>query len=155
MLINIVPTSTLQDDTEMTPLTKTESFIDENIPNISTPEKQKVKRQLLNYNVLTNALQLTYKESKNNKDRNVLKSVVENDIVKKYKAKNVTTAVLGLKGKVRHRNNILRKNKMIVKEIEQFYERDDVSRATAGKNEVKTFKKNKQQLFIEKFEGSL
>lgn len=146
-LINNVPlsTNTIQDDIEMTPLTKTESFIEENIPNISTPEKQKVKRQLLNYNVLTNAIQNTYKNSKDNKDRNVLKKVVEDEIVNKYKVKSITTAVLGLKGRVRHRRSILRNNTMILEEIKQFYERDDVSRATAGKNEVKTFKKNKRQ----------
>ena len=38
-----------------------------------------------------------------------------------------------------------RRYKKMVEEIQQFYERDDVSRATAGKKEVKTSKKIKRQ----------
>lgn len=129
----------------MTPRSKTESFVDKTLPNISTPEKQKVKKQLLEYNVLTSALQNTYETSKNNTERNILKNVVDNAIIKKYKLKCTATSALGLQGRVRHRKDILRKNRMIVEEIQQFYERDDVTRATSGRNEVKTMKKNKKQ----------
>ncbi|CAH0401921.1 unnamed protein product [Chilo suppressalis] len=125
----------------MTPLSKTESFIEQNMPTITTPEKQTVKKQLLNYNVLTTALQKMQKIIKNA----MFKGVVENDIVKKYKAKSITTTVLGLKGRARRRKILMRKSKILIDGIKHFYERDDVSRATAGKNEVKTLKKNKQQ----------
>lgn len=129
----------------MTPLSKTESFVNK-IPSLSASEKQKVKKQIFNYNVLTAALKNTYENSKNNTERNILKSIIDNNIVKKNKVKSLTTTALGLKGRARqNRKEIFRKNNTTIHEITQFYERDDVSRVTAGKNEVKSLNKNKKQ----------
>lgn len=74
------------------------------------------------------------------------KKITENEYVTKYRMKHKVTLMLGLKGRARRIKRYEKKrNKRTVEEIRQFYERDDVSRATAGKKEVKTLKKEKRQ----------
>lgn len=66
-------------------------------------------------------------------------------LLKKYNLTGSLTAKLGLKGRVRiNKPNKDNENENI-KKIEEFYERDDVSRATAGRKECKTKNQNKQQ----------
>ncbi|XP_073962720.1 uncharacterized protein [Choristoneura fumiferana] len=133
------PEPQIQDWKEMTPLTKSNSFIEQNLPNISEEEKGKVKKQLLTHHVLINAIQDTYENTQSNKERNTLKKIIGNKYIKKYNKKiEITTSVFGLKGRARQQKTTIRKNRIIISEIVKFYNRDDVSRATAGKKEFKT-----------------
>ncbi|CAH2096198.1 unnamed protein product [Euphydryas editha] len=52
---------------------------------------------------------------------------------------------LGLKGKIRHHAPQKNKSSLIQAHLRAFYERDDVSKMTAGKNEIKTQRKQKKQ----------
>lgn len=55
--------------------------------------------------------------------------------------------LLGLKGQVRKTNFKSRPlNKSIVEDLEKFYNRDDISRSTAGKRETRTKNKRKVQI---------
>ncbi|CAH2982329.1 unnamed protein product [Chilo suppressalis] len=136
----------VQNEKEMTPLTKSNSFIEQNLPNISLEEKEKVKRQLLTHHVLVNAIQDTYENTQNNKERSTLKTILGNKCIKKYNRKSeITTSVFGLKGRARQQKTTIRKNNIIISKIIKFYNRDDVSRATAGRKEFKTKGKIKIQ----------
>lgn len=133
----------------LTPASKTNSFIEKNLPDIPAEMKEKVKKQLLTHNVLVTSLQTSYKSSTTDAERDILKRSVNNDITRKYKSNIRMARVIGLKGNIRRtidRRAINKKNASIINHIKRFYERDDVSKATAGKKECKTFKKNKQQI---------
>lgn len=135
----------IQDENEMTPLSKSNSFIEQNLPHVAEENKLIVKKQLLTHYVLVNAIQDTYENTKKNSERNILKRIVENKCITRYNRKSmITRSVLGLKGSLRQRK-IITKNNSIVSEIIKFYNRDDVSRATAGKKEFKTQGKMKKQ----------
>lgn len=138
-------TDTIRKEKEITPLSKTNMFIQNNLCNVPEEEKQKIKKVLFNHNVLVSAVKNTYQSTTNNNERNLLKKIVDNEIVTKYRNKSKFTLLLGLKGKIRRNMQIKKRNKKIITEIMQFYQRDDVSRATAGKKEVKTVKKDKRQ----------
>lgn len=129
---------------EITPYKKTDSFINENLPNVSIQEKEKVKKRLLEHNVLVDSLKQCYETAKNNYCKRIIKSVVDGPIVKKYKMKGKMTNYLGLKGKIRY-TQVKKNNYTLLNQLKDFFERDDVSRATAGKKEFKTLHKDKRQ----------
>lgn len=129
---------------EDTPQKKTDNFVNENIPDVDTLQKNKVKKVILAHNVLTEALRNEYSTSSNH-NKNKLKNMMSIDLLKKYKMKTNMTKILGLKtGFKKYRRNTP-KNNLLRKQICLFYEQDDVSRASAGKKECKTFKKCKKQ----------
>lgn len=139
--INQTSCSTLPDS----PLSKTESFI-QNLNSITTPDKNKVRRVLLEKNVLVDSLEKTYKTSTCNAERNVLKNVVNSPLVRKYKLQARLNSYVGLKGALRISERVHnKKQKDLAKTITEFYLQDDVSRASAGKKETKTLKKEKVQ----------
>lgn len=72
-----------------------------------------------------------YQNSGNSDTKVTIKSLVDNPIVKKYKLKSKMATYLGLKGHVQGRK---RKCKELDR-LYKFFERDDVSCATAGKKE--------------------
>ncbi|CAG9795394.1 unnamed protein product [Diatraea saccharalis] len=119
----------------MAPLSKSNSFVEQNLPHIAEEDKEKVKKHLLTYNVL---VQDTYENTKKNCERNILKRILKNKCMTKYVRKSVMSrSVLGLKRSARQRK-MIKKNNSIVDETLKFYDREDVSRATAGKKEFKT-----------------
>lgn len=121
---------------DFTPRKKTEEYL----KNINSKEDRNIVRpQILELNVLTAALQSEYKKS-NNKNKQILKSVVNSPVTKKYK-KVVSTlhTRLGLKSRIR-RAQSKRTDKFL--EIRNFFLRDDVTRATAGKKECVPKRKN-------------
>ncbi|CAG4947330.1 unnamed protein product [Parnassius apollo] len=89
-----------EDLREKTPMSKTLSFINENIPSISTPEKNKVKKQILQLNVISASLQTAY-EKHDNKSKQILKDIVSSEAIEKYNLKTDISKSLGLKGRVR------------------------------------------------------
>lgn len=133
----------------LTPSSKTNSFMEKNLPDIPEEMKEKVKKQLLTHNILMTSLETSYKSATTDIERNILKKVVNNDITRKYKSKSRMARVVGLKFKIRttiDNKAKERKNVCTINQIKSFYERDDVSKATAGKKECKTFRGNKQQI---------
>ncbi|KAJ8728914.1 hypothetical protein PYW07_006610 [Mythimna separata] len=130
-----------------TPFSKTERFLEE-VPNIPTPEKEKVKKAIFENYVLKESLSSQFSKAKSRSERDVLKNVINNDIVKKYKLKtNFGYSCLGLKGRLRKQKRALEIQKIKrIKEIQDFLRRDDNSRTTAGKRETKTFHKDKRQI---------
>lgn len=133
-----------EDIQQTSPLSKTCAYIDQNLPNICPEEKEKVKKVLLEHNVIMDTIKENYK-SKNPQDKRLIKDILtKSDNINKYNLKTKLASYLGLKGKIRHTKQ-KNKSSLIQKMLKNFYERDDVSRMTAGKNEVKTQKKIKKQ----------
>lgn len=132
---------------DMTPVTKSvNSFLNENLPSISAVDKEKVKRKLLEHNVLINSIKDAYQSARDLESKKKIKSIiVENDKVKQYKLKTKMASYIGLKGKIRHSRKKSIKT-LLQHKFKEFYERDDVSRATAGKKEVKVQKQSKNQI---------
>ncbi|CAG5028056.1 unnamed protein product [Parnassius apollo] len=122
-----------EDLREKTPMSNTLSFINENIPSISTPEKNKVKKQILQLNVISASLQTAY-EKHDNKSKQILKDIVSSEAIEKYNLKTDISKSLGLKGRVRKFQKKERTYKE-AKEIRIFFNRDDNTRMTAGKKE--------------------
>lgn len=128
---------------QMTPASKTCAYIDQHLPNIRPEERESVKKVLLEHNVIVDTLKDCYK-GKNTEVKRLMKDVfTKSDKINKYGMKTKMAAYLGLKGKIRHTKQ---KNKcpLIQTQLRFFYERDDVSRMTAGKNEIKTQKKTEK-----------
>lgn len=89
--------------------------------------------------ILERTLKTTYQRSLDRKEKKTLRKLVTNS-----GNKSVISKLLGLKGKVREKENRLRHSCIV--EITKFYTRDDVSRNTAGKKEVRTKNKEKVQI---------
>lgn len=137
--------------TNLTPCSKARQVTNECFRSGSiTKAKKQVTTNLLKYFTLTEGLSLKYKHS-NNQSKKTLKSVICSKILKKYKCqRKVGLDGLRLKGRPtliaskrdseKHINIIKKKQNIVA-----FYLRDDVSRATAGKKETRTLKKDKKQ----------
>ncbi|CAG9787763.1 unnamed protein product [Diatraea saccharalis] len=95
--------------------------------------------------LLPKLLETLYKKCTTNIERNVIKKIVNDPLVKSYKLKTRWARYLGLKGRIRNPAAKTKKQKYIADKIEQFFLRDDISRATAGKKETKTLNKTKMQ----------
>lgn len=132
-----------QAQADVTPLSKTNQFLDE-LPSINDKEKERVKKKLLLLNTLTHSIKDTYTKAKTQREKKILKNIALNETARKYNIKTTISRTLGLKGRVRVAKN-KNKNKKYVHDIYKFYTRDDVSRATAGKRECITRKKHKMQ----------
>ncbi|CAH2086899.1 unnamed protein product [Euphydryas editha] len=89
--------------------------------------------------ILESTLKTTYQRCLDRKEKKTLRKLVTNS-----GNKSVISKLLGLKGKVREKENKLRRSGIV--EITKFYTRDDVSRNTAGKKEVRTKNKEKVQI---------
>ncbi|CAG9782422.1 unnamed protein product [Diatraea saccharalis] len=89
--------------------------------------------------VLESTLQKTYRGTKSQNDKKILKKIVDNST-----NKTVVTKMLGLIGKARVQKR--KRNQINVYEITQFYLRDDVSRITSGRKETRTQHKEKKQI---------
>lgn len=130
--INSAATSTNPNNYE-TPRKKAQTFVDKSLPEVSTPCKEIVKKKILELNVLKEALKDEYVTSKSNEQKRILKNIVNNDIVKKYNLKGKMTATIGLKTNMRKYRDKKLKKTVLMHKVRAFYERDDVSRASAGK----------------------
>ncbi|KAJ8726803.1 hypothetical protein PYW08_015200 [Mythimna loreyi] len=129
--------------TDATPVTKTNQFLEE-LPSISQEEKEKVKKKIFLLNTLTDCLKESYNNADTHEKKTVLKSIALNETARKYKMKTKMSSTLGLKGRSRIFKNKNLGIKQHIKDIHAFFNRDDISRASAGKQEFKT--KNKQKM---------
>lgn len=127
-----------------TPLKRTEDFINETMKNVETPKKELVKKKILQHDILNESLKSQFEKS-SNADKIILKKLIDNDIVKKYKQKTEMTGLLGLKSNIKQNRKTKTKTLALKMKIAAFFNRDDISRATAGKKEYRTFKKVKRQ----------
>lgn len=81
--------------TDDTPIKTATEFINQTIPNIKTPQKEEVKKKLIEHAVLQKSFKEEYKKS-NQTEKDVLKRIVESDILKKYKKTTKFKMSLGL-----------------------------------------------------------
>lgn len=95
--------------------------------------------------VLELSLKVAYKRCHTYKEKNLLKTLADHDAVKENEATSYIGRSLGLKGKIRRKPKVARVLKT-KQSIVNFFLRDDVSRATAGKRECRTLHKNKEQI---------
>lgn len=87
---------------EMTPSSKTDAYIQQNLPDVHPEEKERVKKTLFEHHVIIETMKQSY-QTKDIKEKQVLKDIVKKSkILDKYKMKTKMATYLGLKGKIRH-----------------------------------------------------
>lgn len=86
--------------------------------------------------MLTESLKAKFNSS-SNVNKNTLKEILDNDIVRKYKLKSSLTRNLGLKSNFKKYRDTKHKGKEIMNKIKDFYIRDDVSRDSAVKKSIR------------------
>lgn len=124
------------------PESKTEEFVQTWLPGM---ECSTVRRQILKYNVLTHALRTEYKNAQRNEDKRVIKRFLGNEKLKKYGLlREIRLDSVGIKHNFK---TYIKKGSKLANEVNRvrnFFKRDDISRATAGKKETRT--KNKEKI---------
>lgn len=95
--------------------------------------------------VLESSMKNIYKKCKKNKEKNILKGLSEDKIVKGAQKTRYVGQLLGLKGKIRKSKEKVTNIKAQI-EMEKFFCQDSVSRCTAGKKECRTRGKKKEQI---------
>lgn len=134
--------SNLKNITSVTPRKKTENMLNQ---LLTTPEnRETIKKEIFQLNVLSKSLQHEY-ATRSSQIKTVLKNVVKNEVCQKYKVTSKLPQKLGLIGRIRSKEVKRNRKEKKSKEIESFFCRDDVSRATAGKKECLTKKSIKKQ----------
>lgn len=128
----------------LTPNTKSNAIV-ETLTSLSENDKMRVKKVILESSVVIEAIKQEYMKNQNVKK--VVRNIVTSQILRKYKMHSRLGRVIGLKGRIRNlsKSVVLRRNSELVNKIRHFYLRDDISRASAGKKETKTLKKQKRQ----------
>lgn len=97
------------------------------------------------YAILSNAIKERYKSTKRLKDKRLLKSLLQTNAAKKSRMQyQLIQDTLGVQRTLKYKS-VLPKKSGLVQKIEEFFSRDDVTRATAGKKETVTYKKVKVQ----------
>ncbi|PZC81934.1 hypothetical protein B5X24_HaOG211720 [Helicoverpa armigera] len=133
------------DTTDLTPNSKAELFL-KDLSSVSTQDKKKIKKALLDHNILTESIAKQYAAAKMNTERNIIKRLCCTELAHRYKVRTRLGRSIGLVGRIRFsKKNKNNRYSRIAKKILEFYKQDDVSRPSAGKNETKTFKKQKKQ----------
>lgn len=77
-------------------------FVEEIV--VKEDDKEKIKRKVFELNVLSESFKLQYTNADTNNEKQILKKVVNNDLVKKYSLTTKLTNTLGLKGRIRNDN---------------------------------------------------
>lgn len=108
--------------------------------------KKKVMKMQAREEVLECAIRNTYSNTKNQKEKRVLKRIIHTDVVRRTRSKTYVANLFGLKGRIRTASDSNQLNTSIKKEILFFFLRDDFSRSTSGKKECRSHKKEKQQI---------
>lgn len=114
--------------------------------NDSSNNKDEGNRQnTKKYSVLSNAIKERYKTVKSRKEKRLILSLLQTRIVKESRMQiELVRDTLGVDRPLTYKS-VLPKHTHLVQKIHQFFLRDDVTRATAGKKETVTHKKNKVQ----------
>lgn len=69
---------------EYTPLKRTEHFLNENFNDVKTPQKEVIKKTVLEHNVLRDSLKEKIATS-SNQTKSTLKEIIDSKTVRKYK----------------------------------------------------------------------
>ncbi|KAK9892828.1 hypothetical protein WA026_022290 [Henosepilachna vigintioctopunctata] len=98
------------------------------------------------YEILSNAIKKRYKNEKNRREKYVIQKIFEEKTVKSSRQKiQIIKECLAVdQGYIRKKQPVF-KEKVIRFKIKEFFDRDDISRATAGKKETVSLKKTKMQ----------
>lgn len=131
----------------LTPKSQTNIMVKQCLKGKQKDVRKKVARQLFMHTTLLQSLRKSYSSS-SSKTKRVLRFTIASHIVKKYKCmQELGFKSLGLKGRLVCGRKAIAHAKKIhnVKKIQDFFYRDDVSRATAGKKETVTKKQDKKQ----------
>nr|CAH7721805.1 unnamed protein product [Callosobruchus chinensis] len=97
------------------------------------------------YKVLSNAIKERYKTVKCREEKRLIQSLFQTSITKESRMQTqLVRDSLGVDRPLKYKS-VLPKQTDLVRRIHQFFLRDDVTRATAGKKETVTHKKNKVQ----------
>ncbi|XP_047998810.1 uncharacterized protein LOC125236153 [Leguminivora glycinivorella] len=95
--------------------------------------------------VLEVSLKNAYKQCASYKEKDVFKTITNDEAVKENRAKSAVGQALGLKGRIRKTQKTIKVPKL-QPSIVKFFLRDDITRATAGKRECRTKNKKKRQI---------
>lgn len=96
------------------------------------------------YAVLSNAIKDRYRRMNNVKEKRAIKKIFQGESIQNSRMKvAIVQETIGI-NKIKQ-SQIAPKQAILAKKIKIFYDRDDVSRATAGKRETVTCKKKKVQ----------
>ena len=97
------------------------------------------------YSVLSNAIKERYQTVKSRKEKRLIQSLLQTSIIKESRLQTqLVRDTLGVDRPLRYKSVLPQKTDLVQK-IQQFFMRDDVTRATAGKKETVTHRKNKVQ----------
>ncbi|XP_025828833.1 uncharacterized protein LOC112904017 [Agrilus planipennis] len=98
------------------------------------------------YQILSNAIKKRYKNVKTRKEKVAIQKIFEEKTVKgsRQKTQIIKECLAVDQGYVRKQQPLF-KVKILSTKIKEFFERDDISRATAGKKEAVSLKKDKMQ----------
>lgn len=92
----------------------------------------------LRYRVLSGAMKKTLKKTKSRNEREIIKKIFSTvDVKDSRMKKKILMENLGI-DKIVKRKDCTDKSTVLKKKIKEFYVRDDISRATAGKKETLT-----------------
>ncbi|KAL4710132.1 hypothetical protein ACJJTC_016534 [Scirpophaga incertulas] len=139
----------VQDNVDTTPETRADSLLS-NL-DLPSPIKNKIKRNFWKSTCITNCITAStvmrkqYKNLSKSHAKALMKNIINDDLVKKYKMSKRFQTFLGLKAKARVSKKLSVKHTKLKTKIENFFIQDDVSRATVGKRETKTSRKIKMQ----------
>ena len=96
------------------------------------------------YTVLSNALRIHYTQMKNIKNKQQVQKIFDAEPIKRSRKKKILIQEC-LEIKQLRRKKTAVKKSTLTQSINVYFHRDDVSRATAGKRETVTYRKNKMQ----------
>lgn len=107
------------------------------------PTKNSKPNEEIKYKKLTNAIKERYTEIKKTQEKKLIKSIF--DKVDVFRKDEMVKESLGLSGKLRTNTKVRNTDTELKKTLRDFFVRDDISRATAGKKETVTRNKTKVQ----------
>ncbi|CAG9791138.1 unnamed protein product [Diatraea saccharalis] len=111
----------------------------------SKKENEQGKEEYRKYTILSNTIKKHYKNTKDHKTKRYIKSILEDPAIQRSGQKlQLAMETIGIR-RVTKYSSILPRNTTLKQKIHDFYLRDDVSRATAGKKETVTYRKRKMQ----------
>ncbi|CAH0397863.1 unnamed protein product [Chilo suppressalis] len=98
------------------------------------------------YDVLSNAIKERYKKMKSLKERRIIHNIFKEDSITKSRKKvQIIKDCLDINQGYFRKHTPKQRTNILKFKLHEFFNRDDVSRATAGKKETVTFKKSKMQ----------
>lgn len=105
---------------------------------------EQVKKRLIFGEILTQEVAKKYQNSSNYKDKQTLRSIFAERTLRKYKVKKAIERLIGV-NRAKCNTNYKLLQLQIVKEVQDFIERDEFSRCCSGKKDTVTKNKLKNK----------